>query len=868
MPLSPMMQKYVEMKEQYKDYILMYRLGDFYEMFFDDAIIASRELEITLTGRDCGLEERAPMCGVPYHSVDGYIARLVQKGYKVSICEQVKDEVTNEVTDRKIVRMVTPGTITDPQVLDETKNSYIACAYAESGLQGEIAVCYSDITTGEILFGEPVKKTDDKLLNELTKLNPSEIYLCGNESEIPAISAYMSRTDTKCIITAADEYSFVYENALAMIKRHMGTAFSTPEFKDKLYVSVFGGLLEYLYRTQLCDLSHLKTLTFLNKQKYMDIDWFSWRNLELTESMRSKSKRGSLLGIIDKTQTPMGARLLRRYLEKPLIDITEILKRQSAVTAFYNNDLVRTDIRDNLANIKDIERLISKVVYGTVNPRDVKAMGASFAYLPEIKRTLTLLDTPTVSRLNERIDTLTDIAALIESAIVDEPPVTLREGKAIRPEFNEELSELKSLLRDSRALMAKIEADEKERTGIKTLKIGYNKVFGYYIEVSKSFSNQVPPEYIRKQTLVNGERYITAELKDLETKLLTADENVIKLENAIFEQIKSTITDALIRIKTTAEAIAELDVYTNFAEISKKNGYSCPVMTPDGAIEIKNGRHPVVEKALKDSLFVPNDAYLDNTSNMLALITGPNMAGKSTYMRQVAVIVVMAQTGCYVPAEYAKLAVVDKIFTRVGASDDLAAGQSTFMVEMSEVAYILKNATKNSLLIFDEIGRGTSTFDGMSVAQAVIEHVVKKVKAKTMFATHYHELTRLDKVFDNVKNYNVAAKKKNNEIIFLRKILKGGTDDSYGIDVAKLAGVPNDVIKRAEEILKELEENKVQIMVSQKREEDMYFGGNLFSEINNEVIEKLRNMDVTTLTPLEAMNELYKLSNTVKSENI
>jgi DNA mismatch repair protein MutS len=565
----------------------------------------------------------------------------------------------------------------------------------------------------------------------------------------------------------------------------------------------------------------------------------------------------------------MGARLLRRYLEKPLVDITAILKRQASVTAFYNNDTVRAELRDTLANIKDIERLIAKVVYDTINPRDVKSLGNSLNYLPAIKSILSTVDSPVINKLNNNIDALTDIAALIERTIVDEAPVTLRDGKAIKDNYSPELAELKSLLKDSKEWLSQIEISEKERTGIKTLKVGYNKIFGYYIEVSNSFSNMVPEDYIRKQTLVNGERYITAELKDLEAKMLTAGERVIKLENEIFEELKSNIKDALSRIKPTADAVAELDVHTNFAEISKKNGYVCPVIVPEGIIDIKNGRHPVVEKALKHDLFVPNDTYLDNSANMFALITGPNMAGKSTYMRQVAVIVIMAQTGCYVPADYAKIAVVDKIFTRVGASDDLSAGQSTFMVEMSEVAYILKNATKNSLLIFDEIGRGTSTFDGMSMAQAVIEYVVKKIKAKTMFATHYHELTRLDKVFDSIKNYNVAAKKKNNEIIFLRKILKGGTDDSYGIDVAKLAGVPNDVIKRAEEILKELEENKVQIMVSQKNEiGGMYQENNLFSDINNDVVEKLKNIDITTLTPIEAMNELYKLSNAVKGEKV
>ncbi len=869
MPLSPMMQKYKEMKAQHEDYILMYRLGDFYEMFFDDAITVSRELDITLTGRDCGLPERAPMCGVPYHSVDGYIARLVQKGYKVSVCEQIKDEVTNEVTERRIVRMISPGTVTDPQMLDETKNSYIACAYVEPEKDGKAVICYSDITTGEVLFGEPVTKSDDRLLNELTKLNPAEIYVCGNIKEIPAISAYMARNDTRCIITPADKEAFVYVNASQMINQHMGGDMSASEFSDPIHVIVFGGLLEYLYRTQFCDLSHLKRFTFINKQSFMDIDWFSWRNLELTETLRAKTKRGSLLGVIDSTRTPMGARLLRRYLEKPLVDITAILKRQASVTAFYNNDTARAELRDTLANIKDIERLIAKVVYDTINPRDVKSLGNSLNHLPSIKRTLSNIDSPVVDRLNSNIDALVDIATLIDRTVVDEAPVTLRDGKAIKDNYSPELAELKSLLKDSKEWLSQIETSEKERTGIKTLKVGYNKIFGYYIEASNSFTNMVPEDYIRKQTLVNGERYITAELKDLEAKMLTAGERVIKLENEIFEELKATIKGALSRIKTTADAIAELDVHTNFAEISKKNGYVCPVMVPEGIIDIKNGRHPVVEKALKHDLFVPNDTYLDNSANMFALITGPNMAGKSTYMRQVAVIVIMAQAGCYVPADYAKIAVVDKIFTRVGASDDLSAGQSTFMVEMNEVAYILKNATKNSLLIFDEIGRGTSTFDGMSMAQAVIEYVVKKIKAKTMFATHYHELTRLDEVFDSIKNYNVAAKKKNNEIIFLRKILKGGTDDSYGIDVAKLAGVPNDVIKRAEEILKELEENKVQIMVSQKKgDSSMYLENNLFSDINNDIIEKLKNIDITTLTPIEAMNELYKLSNAVKGEKV
>ena len=869
MALSKMMSEYMKLKENYKDYILLYRLGDFYEMFYDDAILASKELEITLTGRDCGMKERAPMCGVPYHSVDSYIARLVQKGYKVSICEQIKAPDSNEVVGREVVKIITPGTVSEPQMLDETKNSYIVGICADDRSDGEVALCFADISTGEVIISELYKKIDLKIINELAKYTPREAYVNKNIDDILFLANFLKEPSNNCIITKGDNQSFEYETASEKINLHMGQHPESVGFTSPLTICAFGGLLDYLYKTQFCDLSHMKKITFLGRDNFMDIDYFTWRNLEITETLRAKSKKGSLLGVLDKTQTAMGARLLRRYLEKPLLGIAPILKRQNSVYDFHEKNMERSELRELLVNVRDIERLISKVVYDTINPRDMRALAESFSKLPEIKSSLYKFSAPLILELANQIDILADIYKIIDDAIVENPPIVIRDGNIIKDDYNEDIQTLKTFLKDNKAIITKLEADEKEKTGIKTLKVGYNKVFGYYIEVSKSFVNQVPQDYIRKQTLTNGERYITADLKEIESKLLTANDEVIKLETEIYNRIKIVVSGALNRIKSTADAIATADVLSTFAEVSRKNEYCCPQISKDGIIEIKAGRHPVVEKNLKDELFIANDTYLNDGNNQIALITGPNMAGKSTYMRQVAIIVLMAQIGCFVPASFAQIGIVDKIFTRVGASDDLTSGQSTFMVEMNEVAYILNNATKNSLLIFDEIGRGTSTFDGMSIAQAVIEYAAKKVKAKTLFATHYHELVKLDEVFSCVKNYNIAAKKRENDIVFLRKIVEGGTDDSYGIEVAKLAGVPKDVIKRAEAILKDLEKNKIpiELPISKNNNNNDNEEISLTSNLSNEILEKLKKMDVTVMTPIEAMNELFTLSKEAK-ENV
>lgn len=866
MPLSPVMQQYKDMKEKNKDYLLFYRLGDFYEMFFDDAILASKELDITLTKKDCGLPEKAPMCGVPYHSVDTYIARLVQRGYKVSICEQIKDSETNEVVGRKIVRTVTPGTVTEPQMLDEKTNNYIVGIYGDAETK-EVIFAFADISTGEVLISEKYQRSDFKMVGEFSKYSPREAYSNMPLKAFPFLKNYFTDENNSCIFTEGATADFERENARLMIAEHLGSNFENYGFSDDIAVNCFGALLAYLSRTQLCDLSHLKNIQFANKSDFMELDYFTWRNLEVTETMRNKAKKGSLLGVLDNTETAMGARKLRKFLERPLINIPQILRRQSAVSDFYDHTVERTELKSVLSEVRDMERLSSKLVYDTINPRDMRALASSFAALPRIKEIISSFRSECISDIYKNFDVLGDLFKLIDDAVVDDPPITTREGNVIKPSYSPEIAELKTFLTDNKSIIAEIEAREKERTGIKTLKIGYNKVFGYYIEVSKSLVGQVPDDYIRKQTLVNGERFITAELKDIESKLLTANETIIKLENEIFVSLKAKLASSLERIKATAEAVASLDVFSCLAEVAQKNSYVCPEILPSGIVDIKNGRHPVVEKTVRNEVFIPNDTLLSNTGDRISLITGPNMAGKSTYMRQVALIVLMAQIGSFVPAAHARIGIVDKIFTRVGASDDLTSGQSTFMVEMNEVAYILHNATKNSLLIFDEIGRGTSTFDGMSIAQAVIEYVAEKIKAKALFATHYHELTALDEKFSCLKNFNVAARRKNDEIMFLRKIVPGGTDDSFGIDVAKLAGVPKPVINRAEEILKELDSGRDHCSKPlPKKEEDGQVS--LSENLNDRVIDELLNMDVTVLTPIEAMNELFRLSNEVKKNKV
>jgi len=854
--LSPMMQQYLQMKENYKDSILFYRLGDFYEMFFDDAVLASKELELTLTGRDCGLDERAPMCGVPYHSVDSYIARLVAKGFKVTICEQKKDE-TNTVTGRDVIRTITPGTITDPENLDETKNRYIMSAYQNNG---ELSVCFADVSTGEVFFSENCGENNPKIKNELAKYMPSEIYSNEDAAKNSFIEEYR-RENSGITISVGDNSGDFTE----IVKKHLGDEFSRCPIRDSLQMTNFGFLLDYLFKTQLCDLRHLNKITVPEGHQYVDIDASTWRSLEITENMRTREKKGSLLGVLDITLTAMGARCLRKNLENPLGNAAEIIKRINAVKSVFIKTEGRAQLRELLKDIRDIERLITKIVYGTVNPRDLITLASSLEKAALIKKILPMFESSLIEEAKNAIYELEEIRSLISKSICDNPPLIIREGGFIREGFNAETDRLRTLQTNAKEIIIDLENREKERTGIKTLRVRYNKVFGYYIEITNSFLDQVPEDYIRKQTLVNAERFITPELKKIEDELLSANDKLISLENELYQQITDEIGKYIPEIKSTSSAIGIIDMISTFAEISARNGYVEPEIDLSDEIVIKNGRHPVVESLMKSELFVPNDTYLNTSTDKTAVITGPNMAGKSTYMRQVALIVLMAQIGCFVPAYSAKIGVVDKIFTRVGASDDLVSGQSTFMLEMNEVAYIVKNATKRSLLIFDEIGRGTSTFDGMSIAQSVLEFVTKKISARSLFATHYHELSALEATLPGIKNYNIAAKKRGKSIIFLRKIVPGGTDDSYGIDVARLAGVPEEIIKRAETILQDLESSKPsEKYVKQSQSDDEPIQLSFENPAKDEIIEKLQKTDVTVLTPVEALNELYTLSNKAK----
>ena len=859
--MTPMMQQYVQMKEKYNDSILLYRLGDFYEMFFDDAIVASNALDITLTGRDCGLEERAPMCGVPFHSVDAYISRLISKGFKVSICEQMKDPETNEVSGREVTRTITPGTVTDPDMLDETKNRYIVAILEK---EKKISLCFADISTGDVIFSDNYPSNDPSILGELSRFNPDEVYTSTLCTKNNFVNSYIKNSN-HCILTeiADSEIESVEDDFVETVRKHMAEKFNECPTDNELAIKTFGFLLGYLYRTQLCDLRHLNKITVSSRKEFVELDPSTWRNLEITENMRTKEKKGSLLGVLDRTQTAMGARCMRKCLEKPLANAAEIIRRQNAVKALFDDNQRRDEISKLLKDVRDIERLTTKIVYGTVNPRDLQSLAVSLNVISQIKEIIKPINSSLIQVLFNNIDVLPQIQELVSNAICDEPPILIREGGFIRSGYNEEADRLRALQTDAKGVLAGIENTEKEKTGIKNLKIRYNKVFGYYIEVTNSFLDQVPDYYIRKQTLVNAERFITPELKEVEEELLSASDRLVSLENELYKEIVEYIGGFIVQIKETASAIGFIDVLTSFAEVSVKGGYVQPEIDVSDVLEIKNGRHPVVESLLKTELFVPNDTYLNTTTDRMAVITGPNMAGKSTYMRQVALIVLMAQVGCFVPAYSARIGAVDKIFTRVGASDDLVSGQSTFMMEMNEVAYIVKNATKRSLLIFDEIGRGTSTFDGMSIAQAVLEYVSEKLKAKSLFATHYHELTALEHQYDGIKNYNIAAKKRGKDIIFLRKIVKGGTDDSYGIDVARLAGVPDEIIKRAENILSELEEGRVSEKFAVKQKEDdlqLSFG----NPAHDEIIERLCNIDATVITPVEALNELYNLSKKAK----
>ena len=877
--LTPMMQQYMKTKEEYKDCILFYRLGDFYEMFFEDAITASKELEITLTGKNCGLEERAPMCGVPYHAVDGYLNRLVSKGYKVAICEQLEDpKQAKGIVKRDVVRIVTPGTNLDTQALDETKNNYIMCLVYSADRYG---VSVADVTTGEYMVTELDSKT--KLFDELFKLMPSEIIcneaFCMSGVELETLKNRLGFTmytlepwyfdDDLCSRTLTEHFKVSSLESLGIEDCECGILAS-------------GALLKYLEETQKNDLTHLSRLTRYTAGNFMVLDSSTRRNLELVETLREKQKRGSLLWVLDKTKTAMGARKLRKYVEQPLIDKEAILKRLDAVQEMKDQAISREEIREYLSAVYDLERLSGKITYQSANPRDLTAFMSSLKMLPPIKCLMQDFTTDLLKEIYEELDPLEDLCSLVENSIIEEPPLAMKEGGIIKEGYNEEVDRLRAAKTEGKNWLAQLESDEREKTGIKSLKVKYNKVFGYYIEVTNSFKDMVPDYYTRKQTLANAERYIIPELKELEDTILGAEDRLCALEYELYCQVRNEIAGQITRIQQTAKSIAALDAIASLALVAERNRYVRPKINEKGVIDIKDGRHPVVEKMIPNDMFITNDSFLDDKKNRISIITGPNMAGKSTYMRQTALIVLMAQIGSFVPAGSANIGIVDRIFTRVGASDDLASGQSTFMVEMNEVANILRNATSKSLLILDEIGRGTSTFDGLSIAWSVVEYISnsKLLGAKTLFATHYHELTELEGKIDNVNNYCIAVREKGDDIVFLRKIVKGGADKSYGIQVAKLAGVPDCVIERAKEIVAELvnaditgrvKEISVQTGESRKKQTKKFDDVDLaqyslFDTVkDDDVLEELKNLDISNMTPMDAMNTLYQLQNKLKN---
>ena len=865
---SPMMQKYLETKEKYKDCILFYRLGDFYEMFFEDAITASRELEITLTGKVCGTEERAPMAGVPHHAAENYAAKLIEKGYKVAICEQLQDpKETKGIVERGVVRILTPGTIVESNLLEEKKNNYIM-SICKSGLYFGISVC--DISTGEFYTCE-IKDENNfaLLLDEIARFTPSEIiansmmFECQEEMDKirERFQIYMSRFNDKFF--SDDEGNLTLDYNIIENKKEV-----TSLKERTLAVKSINALLEYLNETQMTSLEHINTITIYSLSKYMSLDINARRNLEITEKMRDKTKKGTLLWVLDKTSTSMGGRLLRRWLNDPLLDVNEIQERLDAVKELKDNMMLRGDITETLKRVYDIERLAAKMAYGNANARDMITLKNSLEKLPEVKQVLGLCQTPKLKELNNNLDELKDIFELIDKAIVEEPPMTVKDGGIIKIGYDPEIDTLKRASTEGKTWLAQLEADEKQKTGIKTLKVGYNKVFGYYIEVSKSFVSQVPERFIRKQTLTTGERYITEELKTIENQILGAEEKVVNLEYNEFVKIREEIARNIKRLQKAATVVSTLDVLTSFAQVAEDMNYCMPVVRNDGIINIKDGRHPVIDKMIGIGSFVPNDTYLNKDESRLSIITGPNMAGKSTYMRQVALITLMAQVGSFVPATEAEIGVVDKIFTRVGASDDLSMGQSTFMVEMMEVATILKEATDNSLVILDEIGRGTSTYDGLSIAWAVAEYIANKEKcgAKTLFATHYHELIELANKIEGVKNYSIAVKEKGEDIVFLRKIVEGGTDESYGIHVARLAGVPKNVTQRANEILRTLERKSMLSGKKTEKENKKVVEGqfDMFNFKLAEIAHEIDKINLNELTPIDALNTLVKIKEKMK----
>ncbi len=861
---SPMMQHYLETKKQYKDCVLFYRLGDFYEMFFEDAEIVSRELELTLTGKDCGQEKRAPMSGIPYHAADSYIAKLIEKGYKVAICEQVEDpKQAKGIVKREVIRVVTPGTVIESNLLEEKKNNYIMAIY-KSGLYFGISVC--DISTGEFLATQIVEHNNfARLLDEISRYSPAEIIVSdmmfNSKTEIEKIK---ERFETYISKESEESFDGEYELLSGMYNIIDDKNEKIKNLSDKkLAIYAINALLKYLEDTQKTSLDHINTIKIYNTTRYMALDINARRNLEITEKMRDKSKKGTLLWVLDKTSTSMGGRLLRRWLNDPLIDRKEINDRLDAVEELKDSIILRGDVVEALKKVYDIERLAGKISYGNANGRDMISLKNSVKQLPEIKKVLSTTGAGLLKEIYENIDTLDDIYEIIEKSIVDEPPIGVKDGGIIKIGYDPEIDKLKLATTEGKKWILELEAKEREQTGIKGLKVGFNKVFGYFIEVTKSNLSMVPDRYVRKQTLTNCERYITEELKNLENQILGAEERVVTLEYNAFCEIRSSIEKQIQRIQKTATLVSTLDVLVSFATVAEDMNYVKPEVDNGGVIDIKEGRHPVIEKMISNSNFVPNDTYLDEEGNRLAIITGPNMAGKSTYMRQVALITLMAQVGSFVPASYAKIGVVDKIFTRVGASDDLSMGQSTFMVEMMEVATILKEATKNSLVILDEIGRGTSTYDGLSIAWAVAEFIADKEKcgAKTLFATHYHELTELENKVEGVKNYSIAVKEKGEDIIFLRKIVDGGTDESYGVHVARLAGVPQVVTKKANEILQSLERrnvlnNKIIEQTPKKESADQI---DMYNYKIAEIAHEIDRIDFNQLTPIDALNTLVKI---------
>ena len=876
---SPMMQHYLQTKEEYPDCILFYRLGDFYEMFFEDAKIVSRELELTLTGKSCGQEERAPMCGVPFHAYESYMNRLVANGYKVAICEQMEDpKQAKGMVRREVIRVVTPGTNINEQALDEGKNNYIMCIVS---LSDQFGVATADITTGDFFVTEVDSKR--RLLDEIYKFSPTEV-VCNEALFMSGLDIDDLKNRVGIVLYSLENWYFDDSLCENTLKEHFRVnsleGLGLADLECGMIAS--GSLLKYLYETQKNSLEQISAIHPYTTGKFMVLDSSTRRNLELVETLREKAKRGSLLWVLDKTKTAMGARMLRSFVEQPLIEKEEIEGRLDAIEELMQRAIDREELREYLNPVYDLERLLTRITYQSANPRDLTAFKSSIGMIPHIRGILLELQSKEIQGICEDMDTLEDLYTLIDAAIEEEPPITVREGGIIKDGYHEEIDRLREAKSQGKNWLAELEAKEREKTGIKNLKIKFNKVFGYYLEVTNSFKDLVPDYYTRKQTLTNAERYITPELKEMEDMILGAEDKLVQLEYELFRELREQIAKNVVRIQKTAKALAKIDVFASLALISEQNHYCRPSLNQNGRIDIKNGRHPVVEKMINNDMFIANDTYLDNQKNRISVITGPNMAGKSTYMRQTALIVLMAQIGCFVPAETADIGIVDRIFTRVGASDDLASGQSTFMVEMTEVANILRNATGNSLLILDEIGRGTSTFDGLSIAWAVVEHISnpKLLGAKTLFATHYHELTELEGKLDNVNNYCIAVKEKGDDIVFLRKIVKGGADKSYGIQVAKLAGVPDSVIERAKEIAEELGRhdivdfteilsNKKNSATKKKKEhldEVDLTQMSLFDAVNdNDIIEELKEIDVGNLTPIEALNKLYELQNKIQN---